>query len=51
LTPLGTIQIIRYTLGGGGLRQCRQITQGGGRGLTKVLRDIFRPFIELFLKE
>ncbi len=26
---------------GGDLRQCHQITQGRGRGLTKVARDIF----------
>jgi hypothetical protein len=36
------IQILRDTLEGGGeTRPCHQITQGGGRGSAKVLRDIF----------
>jgi hypothetical protein len=41
----GAIQIIRDTLEGS--RQCHQITQGGGRGSTKVSRDIFWPCCEL----
>jgi hypothetical protein len=28
-----------------GSRQCHQITQGGGRGLTKVSHDICYPFL------
>jgi len=47
---LRAIQLIRNTQGGGG-QECHQITQGGGRGLTKVSRDIFCLYcIELFLE-
>jgi len=36
--------------GEGDLRQCHQITQDGGRELSKMSLDIFCLFIELFLE-
>jgi len=53
---LGAIQIIRDTLKGTG--KCHQMSQGGGRGLANVSRDIFSKvlncinvFWPAFLKE
>ncbi len=34
------IQIIRYTLVGGGKRQCHQMTQGGERGVYETVSPI-----------